>query len=104
MGRLVQQQETAGADRKHSAAEAEARYYAQTAVTPWRRDSTEMASGKPGAVQALAVDQHEIPSWSSPSGRDGSANGRWQTANDFKKDRAMLDHEAQATAVRARLC
>jgi hypothetical protein len=29
MGRLVQQQETAGADREHSPAEAEARYYAQ---------------------------------------------------------------------------
>ena len=32
-----------------------------------------------------------------PSGCDGSANGRWQTVNDFKKDRAMLDHEGQAT-------
>src|SRR5208283_5682406 len=32
-----------------------------------------------------------------PSRCDGFANGRWQTANDFKKDRAMLDHEGQAT-------
>ena len=32
-----------------------------------------------------------------PSGRDGFANGRWQTVNDFKKDRAMLDDEGQAT-------
>ena len=32
-----------------------------------------------------------------PSGRDGSANRRWQTVNDFKKERAMLDHEGQAT-------
>ena len=32
-----------------------------------------------------------------PSGRAGSANRRWQTVNDFKKERAMLDHEGQAT-------
>ena len=32
-------------------AEAEARYYAQTETSLWRRDSTKSASGNPGAVQ-----------------------------------------------------
>jgi hypothetical protein len=32
-------------------AEAEERYYAMTSNPPWRRDSNETASGKPGAVQ-----------------------------------------------------
>jgi hypothetical protein len=38
-------------------AEAEARYYAQTeGATPWRRDSTQPASGKPGAVHSALID------------------------------------------------
>ena len=49
-GRLVQQQEAAGADRKHSTGRSEARYYAQMEEPHWRRDSNEIASGKPGAV------------------------------------------------------
>jgi hypothetical protein len=32
-------------------AEAEERYYTMTKQPPWRRDSNETASGKPGAVQ-----------------------------------------------------
>ena len=38
------------------------------------------------------------------SGRAGSANRRWQTVNDFKKDRAMLDHEGQAAGGQSELC
>ena len=41
-------------------AEAEARYYAQTRVTPWPRDSNEIASGKPGAVHRASVGSENI--------------------------------------------
>ena len=51
MGGLVQQQKTAGADRKHSAGRGRsALLCANRGDAPWRRDSNEMASGKPGAV------------------------------------------------------
>ena len=52
MGRLVQQQETAGADRNTFRRPKPKRaIMRRRRVTPWRRDLTEMASGKPGAVQ-----------------------------------------------------
>ncbi len=37
-------------------AEAEARYYAMLEEGPWLRDSNQMASGKPGAVQSILSD------------------------------------------------
>jgi hypothetical protein len=61
-------------------AEAEERYYAMRSNPPWRRDSNETASGKPGAVHPVAIrllikqqnQREETRSWrhAQPLGRN----------------------------------